>query len=131
MPEEIFTRNGWLWYDWRSVENKYLGVYAVTEMLLQSQSGIIRLFPYYPTDSDAGFKGFRARGGFIVSAERKGNVINAVIESEAGEPVKLKSFTDLTKITCDNKDVPYVFDKNIISFNTVPGSIYNVSLSAK
>jgi len=128
MPEEIFTRNGWLWYDWRSVENKYLGVYAVTEMLLQSQGGIIRLFPYYPTDSDVDFKGFRARGGFIVSAERKGNEVNAVIESEAGEQVKLKSFTEPIKITCDNEDVPYVFDQNIIRLDTKPGSIYNISL---
>ena len=43
---------------------------VITEMLLQSQGGIIRIFPAYPEDlGDAAFFSLRARGAFLVSAE--------------------------------------------------------------
>lgn len=58
----------------------------ISEMLLQSQGGIIRLFPAYPEDyGDAAFYSLRARGGFLVSAEfRDGTVAYGIIRSLRG-----------------------------------------------
>jgi len=59
---------------------------VVTEMLMQSQGGIIRIFPAYPEDiGDAAFFSLRARGAFLVSAEfRSGEPAYAIIRSLRG-----------------------------------------------
>lgn len=58
---------------------------AVTEMLMQSHEGVIRLFPCWPKDQDARFGTLRAAGAFLVSAELSGGVVAGVrIISEKG-----------------------------------------------
>ena len=58
---------------------------AVTEMLMQSHEGIIRIFPCWPKDLDARFGTLRAHGAFLVSSEIKGGIIAGVtITSEKG-----------------------------------------------
>jgi alpha-L-fucosidase 2 len=58
---------------------------AVTEMLMQSHDGVIRLFPCWPREMDARFGTLRAVGAFLVSAEMKDGVISGVrILSEKG-----------------------------------------------
>jgi alpha-L-fucosidase 2 len=58
---------------------------AVTEMLFQSQDGILRFFPCWPKGMDARFGGIRAVGAFLVRAEIKGEKIDGVkIVSEKG-----------------------------------------------
>ncbi len=58
---------------------------GVTEMLLQSHEGVIRLFPCWPKELDARFGTLRAVGAFLVSAELKGGVTgNVKIVSEKG-----------------------------------------------
>lgn len=58
---------------------------AVTEMLMQSHDGVIRLFPCWPRKLDARFGTLRAVGAFLVSAELKnGDVSGVKIISEKG-----------------------------------------------
>lgn len=59
---------------------------VITEMLLQSQGGIIRIFPAYPGElGDAAFFSLRTRGAFLVSAEMRSNVpAYAIIRSLRG-----------------------------------------------
>lgn len=59
---------------------------VITEMLLQSQGGVIRIFPAYPFElGDAAFFSLRARGAFLVSAEaRDGKPAYAIIRSLRG-----------------------------------------------
>jgi hypothetical protein len=45
------------------------------EMLLQSQNGIIRVFPALPVDRDASFVDFRAEGPTLVSSQRVGGEV--------------------------------------------------------
>ena len=90
IPKEVNSSAGFMWYDWRSVENKYAGVLAINEMLLQSHGGLIRIFPFIPQDMDAGFENFRAVGGFIVSAQKKQGRISVKIYSECGQMLRLK-----------------------------------------
>ena len=56
------------------------------EMMLQSWDGAVNVFPRWPKDKDAGFRGWRAQGAFIVSAAQKdGRIVRCEILSEKGE----------------------------------------------
>jgi hypothetical protein len=58
---------------------------GVTEMLLQSHEGVIRLFPCWPRELDARFGTLSTVGAFLVSAELKDGIISGVkITSEKG-----------------------------------------------
>jgi hypothetical protein len=127
LPREIFSYSGYMWYDWGSVENKYLGVIGITEMLLQSQGGMIRLFPYYPKEAEAAFFGLRARGGFIVDAERKNGQMKVRIESMAGQPCRIRISDCRLEVTCNGKVIEVVRDGNDILFHTQKGEIYHVN----
>jgi alpha-L-fucosidase 2 len=64
----------------------------VTELLLQSVSDVIRIFPAWPTSTDAHFTDLPAHGGFKVSASLVGGKITKVIiHSTVGGTVKLVS----------------------------------------
>lgn len=47
----------------------------VSECLVQSVGGVIRVFPAWPKERDAKFTNLRAQGGFLVSAEQRGGAI--------------------------------------------------------
>ena len=56
-----------------TLEGNMLAMQAVQEMLLQSENGVVRIFPAVPDDwRDVSFDGLRAMGGYIVSARRSG-----------------------------------------------------------
>lgn len=58
---------------------------GITEMLLQSHEGVLRLFPCWPREVDARFGDLRACGAFLVSAELKDGAVAGVrIISEKG-----------------------------------------------
>ncbi|MBB6674689.1 glycosyl hydrolase family 95 catalytic domain-containing protein [Cohnella nanjingensis] len=63
---------------------------VLNECLIQSYTGIIRLFPNWPSDRDASFSTLRAVGGFLVSASvRSGEAADVEIYSEAGERLRI------------------------------------------
>ena len=65
---------------------------GVTEMLLQSHEGVIRLFPCWPRDLDARFGTLRAKCAFLVSAELKSGCISGVkLTSETGGACTLQN----------------------------------------
>jgi len=51
---------------------------AISELLMQSVDGIIRVFPSYPKEKDGAFKNLRAQGGFLVSAKQKNFKIESI-----------------------------------------------------
>jgi hypothetical protein len=66
----------------------------ITETLLQSHNGIIRVFPGWPLDRDAAFSGLVAEGGVAVSARLRDGVVGQVrLERRPGgvSEVTLKS----------------------------------------
>ncbi|NLH43737.1 MAG: hypothetical protein GX448_18010 [Planctomycetes bacterium] len=69
-----------------TLEGNFAAAAGLQEMLLQSYSGTVRLFPAIPASwRDAAFDGLRAEGAFAVSAERNdGRVRSVRIVSEAG-----------------------------------------------
>jgi hypothetical protein len=78
-------------FSWRIVENQYFPILAITEMLLQSQGGVIRLFPFWPREMSAAFGGLRARGGFLVSARwQPDHGATANVSSLCGNPCRVR-----------------------------------------
>jgi len=69
-----------------TLEGNFAAAAALQEMLLQSYSDTIRLFPAVPADwKDISFKTLRAEGAFLISAERKdGQTQTVTIISEKG-----------------------------------------------
>jgi len=64
----------------------------ITETLLQSHGGCIRLFPGLPESQRARFENFRAEGAFLVSAEREHHHVTFVsILSETGGTARVKN----------------------------------------
>jgi len=67
------------------IENLNTVPSTVSEMLLQSFQGKLRLFADWPSDKDARFGDLRAYGAFLVSSDRRaGSVKYARIVSEVG-----------------------------------------------
>lgn len=65
---------------------------VIAECLLQSEGGVLRLFPAWPGDKDAQFTQLRAQGGFLVSAARaRGQMTRLEIKSTAGGRLSLLS----------------------------------------
>lgn len=65
---------------------------VINECLMQSWNGEIRLFPNWPSDWDATFTTLRAKGAFLVSAERHSGAVQWVeVLSEKGAPLRVRN----------------------------------------
>jgi hypothetical protein len=74
-----------------TLEGNFAFAAAVQEMLLQSHSGVLRVFPAVPGGwQDASFDSLRAQGAFLVSAKMKaGRIVEVRVTSEKGGRLKL------------------------------------------
>lgn len=96
---------------------------VISEMLLQSQGGIIRIFPAYPEDlGDAAFFSLRARGAFLVSAElRQGEAAYAIVKSLKGNSCRFMNvFGDCVAVRDleTDSDISFTRSEGDISFET-------------
>jgi alpha-L-fucosidase 2 len=103
---------------------------VINECLLQSYTGIIRLFPNWPDDCDARFSTLRAVGAFLVSCERRdGEIRLLTIESEKGGTCQLYTpWPDVAvRVLEEGEGVPLVAEAGgIIAFETVAGKTYTL-----
>jgi hypothetical protein len=78
---------------------------VVNEMLLQSQSGSIHVFPALPEDIDAAFDQLRARGAFVVSSVRRQGAVQFVeVQAESGGVMKLVNpWPDADVVSSDSR----------------------------
>jgi alpha-L-fucosidase 2 len=74
-----------------TLEGNFAFAAGLQEMLLQSHTGAIRVFPAVPAAwADASFDGWRADGAFLVSARRSGGrTVEIRIRAEKGGTLKL------------------------------------------
>jgi alpha-L-fucosidase 2 len=101
---------------------------AVTEMLMQSHDGFIKLLPALPDEwSEGQFKGVCARGGFELEGSWKNSTLTLLkILSKAGEVCRLEWNPGL-KITSNGNPVDYIKQSNgLAEFQTVKGAVYLV-----
>ena len=76
-----------------TLEGNFAFAAAVHEMLIQSHTGVVRLFPAIPAHwTHVSFERLRTRGAFLVSAVMTdGQLSRLVVESEAGGELVLKA----------------------------------------
>lgn len=91
-------KKGYSSFDYRlfTLEGNFACASAIQEMLLQSHTSVIRIFPALPESwEQASFHGLRARGAFIIDADYDGGQVQkVVIRSEKGGTLKvLNPFT--------------------------------------
>jgi hypothetical protein len=113
---------------WRLIENQYMQTLGITEMLMQSQGGTIRLFPYWPETKKASFSDLRARGAFLVSASHTPDeVLKATFHSLQGNTCRLRWEDRGTPGIFENgKPVPFTMDGRDLIFETEKGRIYDI-----
>ena len=101
------TRSGKSRFTYRpfTLEGNFAFAAGLQEMLLQSQTGVIEVFPAVPADwKDIRFERLRAVGAFLVSAEMKeGSVVSLEVYSEKGGTLKIRSPWDGSVISKDTK----------------------------
>ena len=108
---------------------------GVTEMLLQSYNGVIRLLPALPSEwVEGSLDGIRAEGDFTVSQQwENGTLTEANILSGSGKDcvVTYKGISTSEVRDANGTEIAFtVMDDNTISFPTVAGSVYNISYDA-
>ncbi|WP_167619571.1 glycosyl hydrolase family 95 catalytic domain-containing protein [Maribellus sediminis] len=110
-----------------TLEGNFAFASGIQEMLLQSHTGVIRVFPALPADwKTASFTKLRANGAFVVSAELKdGRTDNVSITSEKGGILAIANpFKGDFKV-----NRKYSVKDDIIYINTKPGE--NIQLTQK
>ena len=101
---------------------------GIAEMLLQSHRGYIELLPSLPSSWTHGrYSGFRAIGGFEISAEwQDGKLVHATVTSLDGNICRLKA-GGLKRVTSAGTMVEATrIGSDLIEFNTEETKTYDV-----
>lgn len=102
---------------------------ALLEMLLQSQNGLIRVFPAVPRDwRNVSFENLRTVGGFLVSAARQNGVVGAVnVASTVGGRCRLRNPWGQARlvVTVAGKQLVRAGGREI-EFDTRPRTTYSI-----
>jgi alpha-L-fucosidase 2 len=103
-----------------TLEGNFAFASGIQEMLIQSNTGIVDLFPAIPADwNDVSFDKLRTEGAFLVSAEKKnGRVTKVTVTSEKGGTVKIKNPFDNNGFKTDAKNIE---EGKIITIKMKPG----------
>ena len=103
---------------------------GVTEMLLQSHDGVIRLLPAIPKSWRNGeFSGLAARGGFIVSLKwQDGRLGAGEVTSNCGGVCRIYGDGKVMLVEDEDKnEVTTEFENGVTSFETEKGKKYFIS----
>ena len=109
----------------------------MTEFLLQSHAGDLRLFPAAPLTGHYAFHSLRTRGAFLVSSEfRDGKVPYALIQSLRGNPCRVANPFGQTRVRVRDLDTGRILlEQNVaadalVEFSTEIGHTIVVEQSA-
>ncbi|MCE5346689.1 MAG: hypothetical protein LLG13_10435 [Bacteroidales bacterium] len=105
-----------------TLEGNFAFAAGIQEMLIQSHTGIVRIFPSIPEEwKDVSFDKLRAEGAFLISARmEKGDVTKVNIISEKGGELKILNPFKNDGFKCSS---PYKPVDNILVIQTEPGQI--------
>jgi hypothetical protein len=116
---------------WGMPDSNYAMTAVVSEMLLQSYDGVIRVAPACPPEWDARFSGFLAVGAFEVDAEvTRGSVRSLRVKSLKGNRCRVYNPWPghTVAVICQPTDEPVHVEESggVLSFETEPGADYGV-----
>jgi alpha-L-fucosidase 2 len=118
------TKSGMSKYTYKpfTLEGNFAFASGLNEMLIQSHTGIVRIFPAVPGSwKDISFDKLRTVGAFLVSAEmNEGNVERVEILSETGGVFRMHNPFPPEGYDYEGKSIMAETGR-IISINTVPG----------
>lgn len=105
-----------------TLEGNFAFASGIQEMLMQSHTGTLHLFPAIPQSwKDASFQTLRANGAFLISATRKeGKTIKVSIHSEKGGTLRILNPFSSDKFNV-SKGTKYTQDNNVLILETTPG----------
>jgi hypothetical protein len=115
---------------WGMPDSSHAFTAGVSEMLLQSYDGVIRLAPALPAGWDAAISGFLAMGSFLVDAViAQGKVVRLSIHSQKGGRCRVENPWpgSALQITPDGRQVDFKDQDGILSFETLPGQSFEIS----
>jgi alpha-L-fucosidase 2 len=110
------------------VDGSFGATAAITEMLVQSQDGVIKLLPALPDEwAEGKYSGVCVRGAFELDyAWKDKQVTQLKILSKAGVTCRIESKPKL-KISCNGQKVKFKSLSNgLVEFDTVKGGVYVV-----
>ncbi|MGV8093770.1 MAG: glycoside hydrolase family 95-like protein [Mangrovibacterium sp.] len=114
-----------------TLEGNFAFAAAIQEMLIQSHTGVVHIFPAIPPSwKDVSFHSLRTAGAFLVSASQvDGKVQRVIITSEKGGLCKLKNPFGTTgfKLRSDDKD-PVVQEGDLLIIHLLPESTVELYL---
>ncbi len=121
---------GYSKYSYRpfTLEGNFAFAAGLQEMLIQSHTGIIHIFPAIPNDwKNIKFHQLRTEGAFLVSAiMENGSLVNVNIKSEKGGVLKLKNSFQKSEFNCS---VKYEINSNgVIVIDTRISESINLTL---
>jgi hypothetical protein len=117
------------YYGPAGIWSEALGVLGpLQELLLQSWDNAIHVLPAWPRELDGSFRGLRAEGAFLVSAEWAGGKIKRIeIASERGGTCRLRAGWPGSLAVQDKSGQPVKFhveEGDVIVFETQPGQAF-------
>lgn len=103
-----------------TLEGNFAFASAIQEMLLQSHTGVVKLFPAIPSEwPDVSFNTLRTYGAFLVSASKENGEVNKVeITAEKGGEIVLENPFGYAEFSCDKE---FKKDGQFIKLNLAEG----------
>ena len=103
-----------------TLEGNFAFASAIQEMLIQSHTGIVQIFPAVPkTWKDISFDQLRTEGAFLVSAKKeKGVIVTVEIKSEKGGVLKMKNPFGENNFKCN---LEYKLNEGVLIISTKIG----------
>ena len=105
-----------------TLEGNFAFAAGLQEMLIQSHTGTVRLFPAIPKDwKNVGFSKLRTEGAFLISAQMEAGTVKWVkVVSEKGGELRLQNPFQNKEISID-KEVTYTWNGETLIIPTSAG----------
>lgn len=115
-----------------TLEGNFAFASGIQEMLLQSHTGVVRVFPAIPADwSDVSFDNLRAMGAFLVSAEKRdGKIVKLRVYPEQGGTLRIAFPAGDSKISITGNEGDVTEEAGIYTIETRKGQWIDIKTNS-